>query len=212
MLQVLEEESILTNLLQASSRSHQHLCPRQVLGVRMGLYAGRLLDLTVPQKEKRIFTFIETDGCFLDGVAVSTGCTVGARTMRVFDFGKMAATFIDRNTGTAMRIIPSLTARELCVKYAGDATDRWHIYLYGYQEMPEEELFTAQPVVLSISLAEIISRKDARVICDVCGEEIFNEREIRIDGAVLCQTCAGHGYYTHSDQLSSKNDSKLTKV
>lgn len=200
MLQVQEEESILTNLLQTTACYHQHLCPRQVLGVRMGLYAGTLLDLTVPQKEKRLITFIETDGCFLDGVAVSTGCTVGARTMRVFDFGKMAATFMDRKTGTALRIIPNLTARELCVKYASNATDRWHTYLYGYQEMPEEELFTAQSVVLSISLAEILSRKDARVTCAVCGEEVFNEREIRIDGVALCQTCAGRGYYTHANQ------------
>lgn len=196
MSNVQEEKMLIDDLLQATACYHRHLCPRQVLGVRMGLYAGELLGLAVPQKEKRLFTFIETDGCLLDGVAVSTGCTVGARTMRVVDFGKMAATFVNRESGEALRIIPHPTARKLCSKYATDATDRWHAYLFGYQEMPEEELLQAQPVQLSVSLAAIVSRSDARTICVRCGEEIFNQREIVVEGTVLCRACAGQAYYT----------------
>lgn len=196
MTYIAQEETIISGLFQATAHYHQHLCPRQVLGVRMGLYAGELLGLSVPQNGKNLFTFIETDGCFLDGVAVSTGCTVGARTMRVFDFGKMAATFVDQSTGSALRIIPNPTARELCRKYVADATDRWHTYLFGYQEMPVEKLFVFQPVLLSVSLEEIISKKNAKVTCSGCGEEIFNEREIYVDGVALCKSCAGQGYYS----------------
>ena len=35
----------LHRLLEHTSSLHKHLCPRQVLGVRMGMYAGELLDL-----------------------------------------------------------------------------------------------------------------------------------------------------------------------
>jgi formylmethanofuran dehydrogenase subunit E len=96
----------LEELLTASAALHHHLCPRQVLGVRMGLAAGSWLELTLPQTDKRLLTVVETDGCVIDGLAVATGCRVGRRTMRVLDFGKVAATFVDTVTGRAVRLAP----------------------------------------------------------------------------------------------------------
>ena len=75
----------LDKLLLACAALHHHLCPRQVLGVRMGMLAGELLDLDLPQGDKRLLTIVETDGCGADGIAVATGCWVGRRTMRVED-------------------------------------------------------------------------------------------------------------------------------
>ncbi len=65
----------------------------------MGLLAGRWLGLDVPRDDKRLLTFVETDGCAADGVSSATGCRVGGRTLRVIDFGKVAATFVDTLTG-----------------------------------------------------------------------------------------------------------------
>lgn len=76
-------------------RLHDHICPRQVLGLRMGQLAGEFLGLPLPQQDKRLFVFVETDGCFADGVMVATGCSLGHRTMRLEDKGKATATFID---------------------------------------------------------------------------------------------------------------------
>ena len=78
----------LEDLLRTSATSHQRLCPRQVLGVRMGLLGGRWLDLPVPREDKRLLTLVETDGCAADAIAVATGCRVGLRTLRVIDFTK----------------------------------------------------------------------------------------------------------------------------
>ncbi len=194
-MQLILENTPFAHLLQASAEHHQHVCPRQVMGVRMGLYAGRLLGLEVPQTAKRLFTFIETDGCTLDGVVAGTGCSVGRRTMHIFDFGKIAATFVDGETGRAVRIFPHTEARDLCSQYAPEAPDRWHAYVLAYQVAPEEKLFEAQPVQLTVSMQAIISRKGARAVCDRCGEEIFNDREVVSNGAVLCRACAGQGYY-----------------
>ncbi len=189
----------LTSLLEQSAALHRHLCPRQVLGVRMGILAGKLLGLELPQTKKRLLTIVETDGCFADGVSVATNCWVGRRTLRVVDFGKTAATFVDTRTETAVRLFPQPTIRELAPDYAPEAHNRWEGYLLGYQRMPDEQLFSSQAVVLSPSIQEIVSRAGVRVNCDVCGEEIINEREVLREGAVLCQSCAGNGYYVVKD-------------
>src|SRR5688572_20541649 len=105
----------LQTFLEQASALHNHLCPRQILGIRMGIYAAERLGLELPQTEKRLFTFVETDGCFADGVAVSTGCWLGHRTMRLMDYGKVAATFVDTQTDRAVRIWPHPTARQQAV-------------------------------------------------------------------------------------------------
>lgn len=182
-------------LLQRSAKLHQHLCPRQVLGVRMGLAGGRWLGIDVPQTDKRLLTIVETDGCGADGIAVATGCSLGRRTMYFYDFGKVAATFIDTDTGRAVRVVPSSLSRKLAKTYAPEAEDRWHAYLLGYQRMPDEELLDIREVSLTISVAELLSKDGYRVSCDICGEEIINEREVLRDGLTLCRACAGGRYY-----------------
>lgn len=186
----------LQELLTVSASRHKdHLCPRQVLGVRMGMFAAELFRLDLPQKDKRLFTFIETDGCLGDGIAAATGCWVGSRTMRVMDYGKSAATFVDTETERALRVIPHPRARVRAKDYAPAASDRWQAQLLGYQVMPAHELLLAQAVNLTVSLASIISQHGHRVICEECGEDIINEREVKFDDHILCRACADGGYY-----------------
>ena len=182
-------------LSKSAARHRNHLCPRQVLGARMGLYAGELLGLGLPQSDKRMFTFIETDGCLVDGIAAATGCWVGNRTMRVIDYGKSAATLVDTVTERAIRITPHPQSRTRALEYAPGAPDRWHAQLAAYQIMPSEELLRAQEVTLNVSLAAMISRHGMRVVCEQCGEDVINEREVRWDGHILCRACADGAYY-----------------
>jgi formylmethanofuran dehydrogenase subunit E len=185
----------LDQFLAQSADLHQHLCPRQVLGARMGMLAGALLGLELPQAGKRLITFVETDGCFADGVAVATGCWLGRRTMRLADYGKVAATFVDTHDGRAFRIRPHAEARALAGAYAPGAKSRWHAYLEAYQLMPDDELLEARPVELSVDLRALLSRPGLRAVCARCGEEIINEREVLAGGVTLCRGCAGENYY-----------------
>jgi formylmethanofuran dehydrogenase subunit E len=187
--------STLEALLAASAAQHSHLCPRQVLGVRMGISAGQVLGLELPQVDKRLFTFMETDGCAADGVAAATGCLIGRRTMYLLDFGKVAATFVDTVSGQAFRIHPHPDCRARAARYAPDQPDRWHTQLYGYQTMPDGELLMIEPVQLTVSLEAIISQPHQWVVCRQCGEEIANGREVMRDGVPLCCACAGQRYY-----------------
>ena len=161
----------------------------------MGLYCGKLIGLEVPRLDKRLFVFAEADGCGMGGVSVATNCWADRRTMRIMDFGKMPATFVDTQTDQAIRVSPHPQARERAWQYTPDADDDWHAMFAGYQVMPDEELLIAQPVQLKASMRKIISQTGLWVQCESCGEEITNEREVRQNGSVLCRSCAGQSYY-----------------
>jgi formylmethanofuran dehydrogenase subunit E len=182
-------------LLEASAALHHHLCPRQVLGVRIGLLAGETLAVLIPQTDKRLLTIVETDGCVTDGIAVATNCWVGRRTMRIEDYGKVAATFVDCRTDRAIRIAPRPEARQLAPHYAPDAASKWQAYLLGYQRMPASELLTWHAVKLVTPVQRLLSRPDVRAVCQTCGEEIINERQVLGATGVQCRACARGGYY-----------------
>jgi formylmethanofuran dehydrogenase subunit E len=138
---------------------------------------------------------LETDGCFADGVEAATGCTVGHRTLRVEDYGKVAATFVDVKTGQAVRIAPALDVRQRAYAYAPEEKRHYFAQLAAYQVMPDEELLMIQEVYLATPVEALVSRPGVRVNCDSCGEEIINEREVIRGHGILCRACVGEGYY-----------------
>lgn len=195
------ERTQMELLLERTAAWHSHLCPRQVLGVRMGLLAGRVLGLDFPNADRRLLTVVETDGCAADGLSVATGCTVGNRRLRVLDYGKVAATFVDMRCDKAYRIAPRSSIRTAAQRLMPDAESRWHAQLKAYQAMPDLDLLTVQQVELSISLEKLLSKPGYRINCEACGEEIINEREVTLGVTVLCRACAGQSYY----QLAEEN-------
>ena len=186
----------LKTLFEISSRDHSHLCPRQILGVRLGLNGMRILGFAEPPAKKRLLVIVETDGCFADGVSAATGCTVGHRTLRVEDNGKTAAVFVDTVTGLAVRVSPALDLRTRAYAYVPDEPRHYFAQMQAYQVMPDDVMFTIRAVALNTPIAAIISRPGMRVICSNCGEEIMNEREVKVGELTLCRTCAEGGYYT----------------
>jgi formylmethanofuran dehydrogenase subunit E len=185
----------IEEILQQSAVRHRHLCPRQVLGARMALYAAEILGLELPRADKRLLVISETDGCAVDGIIAATACRVGSRTLRILDFGKVAAAFVDTRSGEAIRIVPRREARLLASAYAQGARNHWEAMLNGYQVMPAGELLIVQSVRLDVPLSEVISKPSKQAICEVCGEEIINGRELMRDETILCRTCAGEGFY-----------------
>ncbi len=185
----------LNLLFKQSAARHNHLCPRQVLGVRMGLAGLNSIGLAAPLVDKEALIIVETDGCFSDGIEVSTGAVLGHRTLRLVDEGKIAATFANVISGQTVRVSPRVDVRERALLYAPEVKKKYYAQLKGYQVMPEEELFAFQEINLEPPLRAIISRPGVRAKCRKCGEEIINERQVFTDGGTLCKACAGRGYY-----------------
>jgi formylmethanofuran dehydrogenase subunit E len=203
-------ENSLAAALCESEKQHGHICPRQVLGARMGLLAGAVLGVPLHHRLKKLMVLVETDGCFADGIAAATGCTLGHRTMRLIDVGRVAATFVDVETERAIRIAPSASSRQAAVDLIDNPRSRWHAYLEAYQVIPDDELFNIQEITLSFSVKDVLSRPDWRVICEQCGEEIINEREVERDGQTLCRVCAGDSYYVVTDTVSAEKTLSAT--
>ncbi|HLC02497.1 MAG TPA: FmdE family protein [Anaerolineales bacterium] len=188
------------NLLYTEvSHMHDHLCPRQVLGVRMGVRAGTELGIDLPQADKRLIALVETDGCTADGIGVATGCWVGRRTMFIVDYGKVAVTFVDGESGRSIRILPHPAARSNTIDYAPRIQDPWQRQLVAYQVMPDDELLAVQQVRLTLDFSALISEPAKRSICYSCAEEINNGREVMLDGRTLCRYCAGEAYFVPLD-------------
>jgi formylmethanofuran dehydrogenase subunit E len=185
----------LAELLDRTTAQHHHLCPRQILGVRMGLVGLHALGFEQPPENKRLLVITETDGCFADGLSAATDCTVGHRTLRVEDYGKTGAVFVDTQTGESVRVAPTGDVREKAYGYAPGESRHYFAQMQAYQVMPDEVMFTVQSVALNVPVAELVSRPGVRVNCDVCGEEIINEREVKVNGQTLCRACAGNAYY-----------------
>jgi len=161
----------------------------------MGLAGLAILGLEVPVKKGDALVIIETDGCFADGIEVSTGTNIGHRNLRVADFGKIAATFVNVQTGQVIRLSPAQNVREHAESYAPEIKSRYYAQLHGYQRMPDNELFIFREVVLKPPLKAILSKPGFRMECEHCGEEIINERQVIVNGRALCQACANLGYY-----------------
>ncbi len=193
----------LQTLFDISSRNHNHLCPRQILGVRIGVAGMRALGFDEPPAKKRLLVIVETDGCFADGVMAATDCTVGHRTLRVEDYGKAAATFIDTETARAVRVAPSLDIRQQACACIPDEPRHYFAQMQAYRVIPEEELLTFSEVQLNTPVEAIVSRAGVRTNCAICGEEIMNEREQHREGLTLCRACAGVAYYREPVAVSS---------
>jgi len=168
---------------------HTRLCPRQVLGVRIGLHAAELLGVPLPVPSARLFAWVETDGCFVDGVSAATGCTLGHRNLRLLDHGKVALTLVDRATRRAVRVWPREDARERAALWP--AADAWHAQRDAYREMEAVALLRGAEVPPRLSEeAPRAGHAPRRVNCAACAEEVLNGREVAVGGVILCRDCA----------------------
>jgi formylmethanofuran dehydrogenase subunit E len=177
---------------------HETLCVPQILGLRIGLHAVKLLNVSLLQedhKEKRLFTFVESDGCFADGISVATGCWLGQDTLRLADYGKLAATLVDTRTGQVIRISLSEKAREYLLNHQADAPEQLNTQLHHFQAQSSRELLTEAKVMLTIPLKSLTAKTDSYTVCDECRETMISERTLRISGKTLCRSCAAEGYY-----------------
>lgn len=187
----------LDDYLRAAEIAHDHLCAGQVLGVRMAMLGLRKLGIDDPRGKdrKRLVTFVEIDRCATDAIAVVTGCRLGKRALKFRDWGKMAATFVDLESGNAFRIAARDSAKELARSMHPEIDGKNQQQLLAYREMSDEQLFSVQQVRVDLAPEDFPGYKAGRIACAECGEGINFRREIVRDGRTLCRACAGESYY-----------------
>jgi formylmethanofuran dehydrogenase subunit E len=186
----------LDEYLDDAALAHGHICAGQVLGVRLAMLGLRELGIEDPVRErKRIVTYVEIDRCMTDAVALVAGCRLGKRALKFLDWGKVAATFLDLQTGRAVRIVARDDSKKRAVEMF-PALDKEKGQQQAYRVIPDEELFDKQWVRVEIQPEDLPGFKGPRVACAECGEGINFKREVSVNGRTLCRSCAGERYYT----------------
>jgi formylmethanofuran dehydrogenase subunit E len=186
----------LEEYITLAAESHGHICPGQILGIRMAMLGLRSIGIDDPVKaRKRLLTFVEIDRCATDAVSLVTGCRLGKRSLRFLDYGKVAATFVDLETGRAVRVVARDDSRAKAKAMFPAITDPSQAQLEAYKVMENGDLFTLQAVRVKLKPEDLPGGPHTRVPCEQCGEGINGGRERQVDGRVLCRSCAGEKYY-----------------
>ncbi len=185
----------LDEYLEAAEKAHGHLCAGQVLGVRLAMLGLRELGIEDPIKErKRLVTYVEIDRCVTDAVALVAHCRLGKRALKFFDWGKVAATFVDLQTGRAVRVVATehskKSAREMFPELDKELGQQ-----KAYRLLADDELFEKQWVRVEVRPEDLPGFKGPRVVCEQCGEGINFKREVVLHGRTLCRACAGERYW-----------------
>ena len=188
----------LDDYLREAEIAHGHLCAGQVLGVRMAMAGLARLGIFDPHgaDRKRLVTYVEIDRCATDAVGVVTGCRLGKRALKFRDWGKMAATFVDLESGNAVRVAARDSSKDAARRLHPEITNKNQQQMLAYREMPEADLFSFQSVRVEVGPEELPGYKGERSICTMCGEAINFRREVVRDGWILCRGCSGESYYT----------------
>lgn len=192
-------------LLKKSAAAHGHLCPGQVVGVRMAMLGCRLIGLDEPTRIdqiKKLIVFVEMDRCTGDAVAYVTGVKLGRRSLKYMDYGIMAATFVNLETNNAFRVISTEEARDLATVYAPEIPDKYPRQLEAYKRMPDSVLFRVQKVRVDMSEYDLPGPTRKKVSCSRCGQVVRDNRELIKNGYILCKPCAHGAYFSEAKEIT----------
>jgi formylmethanofuran dehydrogenase subunit E len=154
-------------------------------------------DPNSPENRKKLITWVEIDRCATDGIQSVTGCSLGRRTLKVMNYGIMAATFLNVESQKAFRISVHPDSRKKAKALFPELTDSNHVYMEAYKQMPDNDLFVVEEVWVEVPELEMPGPPPKRTACTLCGEEILKGWEIIKEDKILCRRCADMPlYYT----------------
>ncbi|HEX8459669.1 MAG TPA: FmdE family protein [Pyrinomonadaceae bacterium] len=191
-------------LLSECEILHGHICPGQVLGARMALLGCKLVGVGDPRgaDRKKLIVWVEIDRCMTDAISAVTGVRLGRRSLKYFDYGKVAASFLNTETGRAVRVLALDSSRGLADARYGHLPTKKERQMAAYREAADVELFKTEIVSIDLKETDAPGRPRSRVACAVCLEGINDGREVFGEGGEpLCRPCASGAYYK-TDALS----------
>ncbi|MFH0725522.1 MAG: FmdE family protein [Pseudomonadota bacterium] len=190
-------------LLADAVHFHGHLCGGQILGVRMAMAGLRELEIGNSRGEegRDLVIFVEIDRCVTDAIISVTGRTPGKRSIKMMDYGKAAATFVETRTGRAVRVSvrgdSGARIKEIAKTFRS-RHDEKHADLEALKSITEADLLRIEKVRVELRPEDLPGESLGEVRCQACGETVRDLREVRHEGRVLCKPCAreGSNYYT----------------
>ena len=198
----------IDDLLDQHEQAHGSLCPGVLLGLRMSVLGCALVGIEDPRGADRnkLVVWVEIDRWLADAVEAVTGARLSKRTLKFLDYGKLAATFLNAETGEAVRIVALESSRRLADLRHPEIDSKYERQMRTYREAAEEELFEVVPVEVYLRDKDAPGHPRSRVICDKCGEGVNDGREVSLpDGITLCRPCVyGPDYRPQQKFVSHK--------
>jgi formylmethanofuran dehydrogenase subunit E len=136
----------LTELIEKAADFHGHLGPFLVIGVRMGNTAERILNTNAMQLKKLEATvkipLLTPFSCVLDGIQVTTHCTVGNQKLRIENSQKeIAACFELQNSDRTLKVSVNPKIVEELMNEISKGSSNEEL-AQKIASMPENQLFT----------------------------------------------------------------------
>ena len=207
------EAADLRGLLLKTGELHGHFCPFVALGVKASVIALKRLETFTEGIDEEMAAIVEVNNCFVDGVQMVTGCTLGNNALIYKDFGKNAVTLARRSgRGIRVSVLPGYSQRmSEAVPGAKEMFDRfilrretgtkeerqqfkevWEILSFKQLEVPDEEQFKVEEVSVTLPGQAPIFPS---AICSQCGEAVMETRARVRNGKIVCPTCAKNDYF-----------------
>jgi formylmethanofuran dehydrogenase subunit E len=164
---------------------------------------------------EEIMVIAECNNCFVDGIQVVSGCTLGNNALVYKDLGKTAATFIKRKENKGIRLVVKYSGEEM--KSDPDAKEAMELFdravkkrakLTHKEKQRMKQLWTAMSFrVLKKPNDEIFEIKRVKpeklehapvfesVKCSICGENVMETRIRMKENKPVCISCMGDDYW-----------------
>jgi len=207
------KEGDLRWLLLKTGELHGHFCPFVALGVKASVIALKRLGTFTEGINEEMVAIVEVNNCFVDGVQMVTGCTLGNNALIYKDLGKNAVTLTRRNgKGIRVAVLPEYPQRmSEAVPEAKEMFDRfilrretgtkeemkrfkevWEILSFKQLEIPNEKQFKVEEVSVNLpGQAPILPS----AICSRCGEAVMETRARIKGGKIVCIACAQDDHF-----------------
>lgn len=183
------------------TKFHGHVCPGSAIGYHAAEIAVKELSSSRSEDEE-FLAIVENDSCSVDAIQVVTGCTFGKGNLIFKDHGKQVFTFVNRNTGDALRVSlnkdineidPEFTKlrKEAFAESAGkeekiEFEKRKNEFSQKILDLPDNELFKIEHVKIDIPEE---ARMFPSVKCAKCGEMVAEHRARVENGNFVCIPC-----------------------
>ncbi len=175
--------------LAESVQSYGHLCPGQVLGVKMSLRGLRDRHSGPKVQTAERFPCHRGNG--------PLRAQRGAVRDRLQPRPKNAKAHGLRQNGNDLcgPENGAVRSRERAKGYSLDIDDVYAAQCEAYKVMSDVELFEVTNVEVLLRAEDMQDRPLRRIRCDICGELVQDMRGIYRGRQVLCKPCANGGYY-----------------
>jgi len=182
-------------LLNNAGDFHGDICGGIVMGTKLAIHGMEKMKMTPGKKDKRLIVYTEIDRCISDAIMSVTQTSLGKKSLKPMGYGKFAATFVNIETGEALRLVD----KEANNKADRSEEETIEELIERVDQTPGADLFDVQRVHVKIDKNDLPGKPLEIVKCIKCGETVMDGKHQVKGGHNYCNSCFTGSYYTIVD-------------